>query len=67
MVAKAKAALGGVEGRRLILPTTEEQAVALLAGFNLDQLALLVKATQLVREKAENSPSCDQDARGSCG
>ena len=64
---RAKKMVGGPRVSRLISPNTEEQAVALLGGFNTEQLALLMKATQRMQENSEPSSGCEQGTRSLCG
>ena len=67
MVAKPKATPGPSNSQGFGPPENAQHAVAMLSGFDPNQLALLVQAAQIVQGSSSSSPGSDADARGSCG
>ena len=67
MVAKPKATPGPSNSQGFGPPENAQHAVAMLSGFDPNQLALLVQAAQIVQGSSSPSPGSDADARGSCG
>ena len=67
MVVKPKAAPGPSTAQGFGLPKNDQHAVAMLSGFDSNQLSLLVQAAQMVQGGSSPSPGSDADAWGFCG
>ena len=67
MVAKPMATPGPSSAQVFGPPDNPEHAMAMLSGFNSNQMSMLVQAVQMVQQGSSHSPGCDTDARGSCG
>ena len=67
MVAKSKATAGPSTAQGFGPPDNPEHALAMLSGFNSNQMSMLVQAVQMVQGGSSYSPGSDTDARGFCG